>query len=250
MKNLERKKFKRLGINYLYAVIFLSHLFILMIMGFVKSFANEKYPIYILLDNYFVVGIIFNPILIAAIVKRTIEIEEKNNMWQLQQSFGQNINEILIEKFKILSFRLFEVSILEWIVIIFIARRSAYFVLEREEILRILNLFISYLSINIFFVALFIIVEMKVNREYFTFFFSIAGAFTGIISMLLSKILCYINPFGYMASLINLSYRKESDVFIRVLEKEQHLTLIISVMALFLLIFVIKRMKKLKLYKN
>ncbi len=250
MKNIERKKFKRLGINYLYLIIFLSHIFLIFLMGFRKSFIKEEYPLFILIDNYLVIGIIFNPIIISSIVKRTVEIEEKNNMWQLQLSFGEKISKILLDKFKILSVRLFLMQIIEWIIIMAIANRSLNFFIDREVLIRILNLFFSQLFINQVFIILFMVLEMKLAKTYITSFVSIVGAFTGIISMLSSKILCFINPFAFSASLINLSFQKSSDKFIRILEPQQYITLIISFVVMIFGMVLIKNMKNFKLNKN
>lgn len=81
MKNLERKKYKRLKINLLILIVFLIQT--LMVVGFsnTKSFIESKYPLSYILDTYLFISLLMNPILVSSLVKKVIEIEEKNKMW-------------------------------------------------------------------------------------------------------------------------------------------------------------------------
>lgn len=250
MKNIEYKKFKNLKINLLFLIMFLAHVFIVLYSGLSKSFVENKLPIYFLIDNFIIFSLIFNPILISSLVKRTIEIEEKNNMWQVQLSFGEKINNILFNKIKIISRKLIGLLIIEFILILFLARNSNFFLIDSEIIIRLILLFFTILFINLFLLVLFTILEMKVGQVYFTSFLSIVGSFTGIICMLTSKILCFINPFAWPASLLNISFIRENDKFIQVLNPGQYITILIAFISLVLGIIYLKNMKKFKLKKE
>src|SRR5690625_483144 len=113
MKNLERKKYKRLKINLLILIVFLIQT--LMVVGFsnTKSFAASKYPLSYILDTYLFISLLMNPILVSSLVKKVIEIEEKNKMWQMQIMLGGKVNTILINKFKNLSIKLVFLQLIE-----------------------------------------------------------------------------------------------------------------------------------------
>lgn len=250
MKNIESLKFKHLKINILFLLMFFAHVFIILFMGFDKSFINDKLPVYSLVDGYLIFSIVFNPIILSSIIKRTIEIEDKNNMWQIQLILGENINKILINKIKLISKKLIFTLILEFILILLIACRSINFNLNFELVTRFLIIFFSVLFINIFTILIFTIIEMKVTSIYFTSFFSIVGALSGIISMLTSKTICFFNPFAWFSTLINISYIRKNDKFINILNPQQYLTLIITFILLTIGITYIKKMRKFNLKKE
>ena len=68
--------------------------------------------------------------------------------------------------------------------------------------------------------------------------------------MLTSEILSFINPFAWMASLLNISYVKEGDKFVQVLNPINFYTLIIALIFLIASIYYIKTMKSYNLYKD
>lgn len=250
MANLERKKYKRLGINFLILIVFFAQM--LMVAGFSlsKSFAEGNYPLADILDTYLFISLLINPILISSLVKKVIEIEEKNKMWQLQLSLGEKVNDILIDKFKNLSLRLVLLQIIEALVFLRLAMRSLNFSMTSDVILRFILVNISILLINLFFLGLFMIIEMKVKRVYSLSFISIVGGLTGIITMLTSEFLSFVNPFARMASLLNISYVKEGDKFVQVLNPINFYTGIIALILLMLTIIYIKEMKTYNLYKD
>ena len=94
------------------------------------------------------------------------------------------------------------------------------------------------------------IIEMKTTKVYSLSFISIIGGLTGIITMLTSNILSYVNPFAFMASLLNISYVKEGDKFIQVLNPINYYTLIIAIILLILTTIYLKTMKSYNLYKD
>ena len=106
MANLERKKYKRLGINFLILIVFFAQMLMVAGVSHSKSFVEGNYPLAYILDTYLFISLLINPILISSLVKKVIEIEEKNKMWQLQVSLGEKVNSILINKFKNLSLKL------------------------------------------------------------------------------------------------------------------------------------------------
>lgn len=250
MKNLERKKYKRLGINFLIIIVFISQMLIVTGASFSKSFLASKIPLAYIMDTYLFISLLINPILISSLVKKVIEIEEKNKMWNIEISLGEKVNYILLDKFKNLSLKLFLLQIIEAISFIFLAMKSKNFTINNEMILRFLLVNLSALTINLFFLGFFMIIEMKTKKVYTLSFISIVGSLTGVITMLTSEILSLVNPFAWMASLLNISYVKEGDKFIQVLNPINFYTLIIALIFLIASIYYIKTMKSYNLYKD
>lgn len=250
MKNLERKKFKRLGINFLIIVVFIGQMLMVAGVSHSKSFAEVAYPLAYILDTYLFYSLLINPILISSLVKKVIEIEEKNNMWKIQIMLGEKVNHILINKFKNLSLKLILLQALEALFFILLARKSVNFNMNSEMLLRFLLVNLSALIINLFFLGFFMIVEMKSKKVYTLSFISIIGGLTGIITMLTSKALSFINPFAWMASLLNISYVLENKNFVQVLNPINFYTIIIAFAFLVLMIIYIKTMKSYNLWKD
>lgn len=250
MKNLERKKYKRLGINFLIIIVFIAQMIMAAGVTHSKSFTEGKFPLAYILDTYLFISLLLNPILISSLVKKVIEIEEKNKMWQMQIILGEKINSILLNKFKNLSFKLVILQIIESAVFIILAMKSANFDFNGEMILRFAVVNLTALIINLFFLGLFMIIEMKTTNVYSLSFISIIGGLTGIITMLTSNILSYVNPFAFMASLLNISYVKEGDKFIQVLNPINYYTSIIALILLILTTIYLKTMKSYNLYKD
>ena len=250
MKNLERKKYRRLGINFLIIIVFISQMLIVTGASFSKSFLASKIPLAYIMDTYLFISLLINPILISSLVKKVIEIEEKNKMWNIEISLGEKVNYILLDKFKNLSLKLFLLQIIEAISFIFLAMKSKNFTINNEMILRFLLVNLSALTINLFFLGFFMIIEMKTKKVYTLSFISIVGSLTGVITMLTSEILSLVNPFAWMASLLNISYVKEGDKFIQVLNPINFYTLIIALIFLIASIYYIKTMKSYNLYKD
>src|SRR5699024_1036391 len=119
-----------------------THIILSIGITFSKSSVNSKFFIYEVLDVYFFVSLMVNPIVISSLAKKVIEIEEKNNMWQLQMSLGEKVPDILLNKFKKLSIKLLLVQILEWILIILLSTKSNYFSLNGDVLARLLILFL------------------------------------------------------------------------------------------------------------
>ena len=86
MINTESKKYKGLGLYALLILMLCVHVPVLGVIGFTNSFTEEIYPLFSLLDAYFLFQLIFNPVLLSSLVKKVVEIEEKNNMFQLQEN--------------------------------------------------------------------------------------------------------------------------------------------------------------------
>lgn len=250
MKNLERKKYKRLGINFLIIVVFIAQMLMVAGVSHSKSFAEVAYPLAYILDTYLFYSLLINPILISSLVKKVIEIEEKNNMWKIQIMLGEKVNHILINKFKNLSLKLILLQALEALFFILLARKSVNFNMNSEMLLRFLLVNLSALIINLFFLGFFMIVEMKSKKVYTLSFISIIGGLTGIITMLTSKVLSFINPFAWMASLLNVSYVIENQNFVQVLNPINFYTIIIAFAFLVLMIIYIKTMKSYNLWKD
>lgn len=250
MKNLERKKYKRLGINFLIIIVFFAQMLMVAGVSFSKSFSNSKYPLSYILDTYLFISLLLNPILISSLVKKVIEIEEKNKMWQMQIILGEKINSILLEKFKSLSIKLTLLQIIEATFFLVMAERSINFNINSKIIFRFGVINISALIINLFFLGLFMIIEMKTKKVYTLSFISIVGGLTGIITMLTSKVLSYINPFAWMSSLLSISYVKDGNEFVQVLNPINFYTLIIAITLLILSIIYLKAMKSYNLWKE
>lgn len=94
------------------------------------------------------------------------------------------------------------------------------------------------------------IVEMKTKKVYTLSFIAIIGGLTGIITMLTSKVLSFINPFAWMASILNVSYVTKNDKFIQVLNPINFYTLMIAFAFLILSIIYLKAMKSFNLSKD
>ncbi|MBS5946582.1 MAG: hypothetical protein KIB06_07950 [Peptoniphilus harei] len=250
MKNLEIKKNKGLKLNFTILILFAIHLFSILIAFKTKDFQVNKYPLARILDSYLAISLFFNPIALSSLVKKVIEIEEKNNMWQMQISLGIKVQKILLNKIKTLSLKILLIQIIEWLIIIFLASKNINFELDVEIIKRIIIYFLTTLSINISMLLIFIIIEIKSKKIYFSLFFSIVGAMSGIITMLTSKVLSQINPFGLFATILNVNYVKEGDIFRQTLNNINYLSLLISLFYIFLALIYILKINKFTLSKE
>ena len=241
MINTESKKYKGLR---LYALLFLMlcvHVPVLGVIGFTNSFAEEIYPLFSLLDAYFLFQLIFNPVLLSSLVKKVVEIEEKNNMFQLQEMLGVEPSTLLFRKWSWLSLRLFLLQLIEWALILHMAARSSYFNFSQVASARVAVVFCSQWLIASAFVALFLILDTRSKSPYFTLFFSMGGALSGILSMLTSRVLTLINPFAWNSSLLSISYVKGSEGFDRVINPVPWPSLAASLTGLLICLFIIKR---------
>lgn len=171
-------------------------------------------------------------------------------MWQLQVSLGEKVNSILINKFKNLSLKLVLLQIVEAFVFLLLAKKSAHFNMDTDMILRFALVNLSAIIINLFFMALFMIIEMKSKRVYTLSFISIIGGLTGVITMLTSETLAFVNPFAWMASLLNISYVSEGGKFIQVLNPINFYTPIIALILLIACLTYLKAMNSYNLYKD
>lgn len=250
MKNLEIKKNKGLKLNFTILIIFAIHLFSILIAFKTKDFQVNKYPLARILDSYLAISLFFNPIALSSLVKKVIEIEEKNNMWQMQISLGIKVQKILLNKIKTLSLKILLIQIIEWLIIIFLASKNINFELDMKIIKRIIIYFLTTLSINISMLLIFTIIEIKSKKIYFSLFFSIVGAMSGIITMLTSKVLSQINPFGLFATILNINYVKEGDIFRQTLNNINYLSLLISLFYIFLALIYILKINKFTLSKE
>ncbi|MFO3716597.1 hypothetical protein [Anaerococcus cruorum] len=250
MKNLEIKKNKGLGLNFMLLIEFTIHMLFILVAVLGKSFGKSSYPLYMILDNYFMTCLLINPIIISTIAKKVIEMEEKNNMWQLQTSLGEYISNILVNKIAILAIKIGTLQIIEWIIILLLANRNPNLILGTSTIKRLVIYFFSEYSINLFLLNLFMIVEMKSNKVYFSLFFSIIGAMTGIICMLTSKVLSQINPFAWFVSMLNISYTKQGGEFIQSVNDINYLTFIISLICIIVEFMILKNINSYSLNKD
>ena len=241
MIRTESKKYKSLG---LYALLFLMlcvHVPFLGILAFAHSFEKEIHPLFTLLDAYYMFQLIFNPVLLSSLVKKVVEIEEKNNMFQLQEMLGVEPSTLLLRKWSWLSLRLIILQLIEWALILLMAARSDHFNLSQVASAHVTVVFLSQWLIASAFVALFLILDTRSKSPYFTLFFSMAGALSGILSMLTSRVLTLINPFAWSSSLLTISYIKESEGFTRVINPVPWLSLAVSLAGLLICLFIIKR---------
>ena len=250
MKNLEIKKNKGLKLNLTILILFAIHLFSILIAFKTKDFQVNKYPLARILDSYLAISLFFNPLALSSLVKKVIEIEEKNNMWQMQISLGLRVQKILLNKIKTLSLKILLIQIIEWSLIIFLSSNSKNFNLEIDLIKRIVIYFLTTLSINISMLLIFTIIEIKSKKIYFSLFFSIVGAMSGIITMLTSKVLSQINPFVLFATILNINYVKDGEVFRQTINNINYLTLLISLFYIFLALFYILKNNKFSLSKE
>ena len=250
MKNLEIKKNKGLKLNFTILILFAIHLFSIFLVFVDKDFKTSQFPLEKILDSYVVISLFFNPLVLSSLVKKVIEIEEKNNMWQMQISLGLRVQKILLNKIKTLSLKILLIQILEWSLIIFLSSKSKIFNLDIELIRRIVIYFLTTLSINISMLLIFTIIEIKSKKIYFSLFFSIVGAMSGIITMLTSKILSQINPFGLFASILSINYAKEGQVYTQTINNINYLTLLISIIYIFLALIYILKNNKFRLFKE
>ena len=241
MIHTESRKYKGLRLYALLILMLCVHVPVLGVIGFTNSFAEEIYPLFTLLDAYFLFQLIFNPVLLSSLVKKVVEIEEKNNMFQLQEMLGVEPSTLLMRKWSWLSLRLFILQLVEWALILHMAARSDYFHLSQVASARVAVLFCSQWLIASAFVALFLILDTRSKSPYFTLFFSMGGALSGILSMLTSRVLTLINPFAWDSSLLSISYVKGSEGFDRVLNPTPWLSLVVSLAGLLICLLIIKK---------
>lgn len=241
MINTESQKYKGLGLYALLILMLCVHVPVLGVVAFEHSFSQDIYPLLSLLDAYFLFQLIFNPVLLSSLVKKIVEIEEKNNMFQLQEMLGVEPSTLLFRKWSWLSLRLFFLQILEWALILHMAARSSHFNFSQVASARMAVVFFSQWLIASAFVALFLILDTRSKSPYFTLFFSMGGALSGILSMLTSRILTLINPFAWNSSLLSISFVKGSEGFTRVINPVPWPSLAVSLVGLLICLFIIKR---------
>lgn len=241
MIHTESRKYKGLRLYALLILMLCVHVPVLGVIGFTNSFAEEIYPLFTLLDAYFLFQLIFNPVLLSSLVKKVVEIEEKNNMFQLQEMLGVEPSTLLFRKWSWLSLRLSFLQLLEWALILLMAARSDYFHLSQVASARVAVVFCSQWLIASAFVALFLILDTRSKSPYFSLFFSMGGALSGILFMLTSRILTLINPFAWNSSLLSISFVKGSEGFTRVINPVPWLSLAVSLAGLLICLFMIKK---------
>lgn len=168
----------------------------------------------------------------------------------MQMILGEKVNTILLDKFKYLSMSLVLLQVIEALVFLLLASRSDHFTMNQPTILRFCVVNLSALLINLFFLGLFVIIEMKSKKVYSLSFIAIIGGLTGVITMLTSRILAFINPFAWMSSLLTISYSRKGDEFIQVLNPINYYTGIIALTLLILSIMYLKNMKSYHLWKD
>ncbi|WP_108831696.1 hypothetical protein [Aedoeadaptatus coli] len=241
MINTESKKYKGLRLYLLLFLMLCVHVPILGVIGFTNSFTEEIYPLFSLLDAYFLFQLIFNPVLLSSLVKKVVEIEEKNNMFQLQEMLGVEPSTLLMRKWSWLSLRLFILQLIEWALILHMAARSDHFHLSQVASAHVAVVFFSQWLTTSAFVALFLLLDTRAKSPYFTLFFSMGGALFGILSMLTSRVLTLINPFAWYSSLLSISFVKGSEGFDRVINPVPWPSLAASLTGLLICLFIIKK---------
>lgn len=241
MINTESKKYKGLGLYALMFLMLCAHVTVLGVVAFNSSFTKDIYPLFSLLDSYFLIQLIINPVLLSSLVKKLVEIEEKNNMFQLQEMLGVEPSTLLFRKWSWLGLRLFLLQLIEWALILHMATRSDHFHLSQVASTHVVVIFCSQWLIASTFVALFLIIDTRSKSPYFTLFFSMGGALSGILSMLTSRTLTFINPFAWSSSLLSISYIKGSEGFARVLNPTPWLSLAVSLAGLLICLIIIKK---------
>ncbi|MEJ8785689.1 hypothetical protein [Peptoniphilus sp. HCN-40583] len=241
MIQTESRKYKGLGLYPLLFLMLCVHVPVLGVIGFTKSFTEEAYPLFSLLDAYFLFQLIFNPVLLSSLVKKVVEIEEKNNMFQLQEMLGVEPSTLLLRKWSWLSLRLFILQLIEWALILHMAARSDHFHLSQVASAHVAVAFCSQWLITSTFVALFLLLDTRAKSPYFTLFLSMGGALFGILSMLTSRALTFINPFAWYSSLLSISFVKGSEGFDRVINPVPWPSLAASLTGLLICLFIIKK---------
>lgn len=241
MIQTESRKYKGLGLYPLLFLMLCVHVPVLGVIGFTKSFTEEAYPLFSLLDAYFLFQLIFNPVLLSSLVKKVVEIEEKNNMFQLQEMLGVEPSTLLLRKWSWLSLRLFILQLIEWALILHMAARSDHFHLSQVASAHVAVAFCSQWLITSAFVALFLLLDTRAKSPYFTLFLSMGGALFGILSMLTSRALTFINPFAWYSSLLSISFVKGSEGFDRVINPVPWPSLAASLTGLLICLFIIKK---------
>ena len=217
------------------------HVPVLGVIAFEHSFRQDIYPLFSLLDGYFLFQLIFNPVLLSSLVKKVVEIEEKNNMFQLQEMLGVEPSTLLMRKWSWLSLRLFILQLIEWALILHMAARSDHFHPSQVASAHVAVVFFSQWLTTSAFVALFLLLDTRAKSPYFTLFLSMGGALFGILSMLTSRVLTFINPFAWYSSLLSISFVKGSEGFDRVINPVPWPSLVASLAGLLICLFMIKK---------
>ena len=241
MIQTELRKYKGLGLYPLLFLMLCVHVPVLGVIAFEHSFRQDIYPLFSLLDGYFLFQLIFNPVLLSSLVKKVVEIEEKNNMFQLQEMLGVEPSTLLMRKWSWLSLRLFLLQLVEWALILHMAARSDHFHLSQVASAHVAVAFCSQWLITSTFVALFLLLDTRAKSPYFTLFLSMGGALFGILSMLTSRALTFINPFAWYSSLLSISFVKGSEGFHRVMNPVPWPSLAASLTGLLICLFIIKK---------
>ena len=241
MIQTESRKYKGLGLYPLLFLMLCVHVPVLGVIAFEHSFRQDIYPLFSLLDAYYMFQLIFNPVLLSSLVKKVVEIEEKNNMFQLQEMLGVEPSTLLMRKWSWLSVRLFILQLIEWALILHMAARSDHFHLSQVASVHVAVAFCSQWLITSAFVALFLLLDTRAKSPYFTLFLSMGGALFGILSMLTSRVLTFINPFAWYSSLLSISFVKGSEGFDRVMNPVPWPSLAASLTGLLICLFIIKK---------
>ncbi|WP_101773965.1 ABC transporter permease [Peptostreptococcus faecalis] len=229
---LEKRKYKHSFLPLLIVAFLFIDLCLLGANFFNSSFQstmnNTGYSWMKIMDSLFIFKCVSNPIFLAVLSSKSIDLENQGNMWQYLKTCNVEFKDIYKYKF-IYIFRLyFLYQILEWVMMIGTAK-----VIGLEEsfpIFRMVVYFSSQLAISFMIMTIHYNLAIKYKNQLITISISLLGSIAGVISMLLPRFISYLVPYSWYAQLLSISYKfVDKDNFIVSINNLNYFPMLISI---------------------
>lgn len=235
-RKLEARKMRGSKSLLFYVFVLISTFFLLSFSLFSGDRIGDEMAWYSVFDSYLFAKLIVMPIFLAALIGRSVDLENRGSMWKVLYSTGIDFKEIykgkLFYNYKgILAFQ-----VLEWVLMI--AYSKALGLSQPLPLDRVLILFLSQALISFCLLSIHYILSLRWSNQLISTSVAIVGTLTGVIFMLLSKFLSMINPYAWFANLFTISYIRQGGEYIRELNPNNYEMIFLSfIVALVLYIF-------------
>lgn len=210
--NLEKKKYKGIKLSLIFLIFLIISIGVIGTTLFSKDFQmtmnSTGHSWDSIFDGYFIFKVILNPILLALLASKSVELENQGNMWKFLKTCGVDLKEIFIIKLKYIFSLYFLYQLIEWVVIIGIARLIG--LKESLPIYKFLIKFFSQLSISFLIMVFHYLLALRFENQLITISVSLIGTLIGIMTLYISKFISYIVPYSMYGLLTGLQSTVES----------------------------------------
>lgn len=223
---IEAKKMKGSHSLLFYVFVLIFTFFLLSVSLFSKGFIDGDLACYRLFDAYFFTKLIISPIFFAALIGRSVDMENRGEMWKVLYSSGIDFRSLYRAKFLYTFKGVLIFQALEWVLIIGYTKAlglNQFLPLDRG-----LYLFLGQALISFCLLSIHYLLSLKWSNQLISTSVSIVGTLTGVIFMLLSKFLSMVNPYAWFANLFSISYIREGKEFVKVLNPKNYRILVLA----------------------